>query len=164
MAGVCTGLQRPVRCLKLQVISRQRATNYRALLRKMTYEDTASYGSAPPYRDPTNQKRLFNPVTNKNSWGVWCTGWRRPIKCLELQVIFRKRPNNYRALLRKMTCEDKASYGSSPLCRRLLQYYWYHFPVLHILFLKRSSTGTVIGTNWMRKRDSTKEWRVCVCI
>jgi len=27
--------------------SRQRATNYRALLRKMTYEDKASYDSSP---------------------------------------------------------------------------------------------------------------------
>jgi len=115
----------------------------------MTYKDKASYGSLPPFRDPT--KRLFYPVKNKNSWGVWCTGWRRPIGCLKLQVIFRKRPTNYRVLLRKMTCEDKASCGSSPLCRRLLQYYWYHFPVLHILFFKRSSTGTVIGTNWEQK-------------
>ena len=32
------------------------------------------------------------------------TGWRRPIGCLKLQVIFRKRATNYRALLREMTC------------------------------------------------------------
>jgi len=31
------------------------------------------------------------------------TGWQRPIGCLKLQVIFRKRVINYRALLRKMT-------------------------------------------------------------
>ena len=43
-------------------------------------------------------------------------GWRRPMGCLKLQVIFRKRAANYRALLRKMTCKDKASDGSSPLC------------------------------------------------
>ena len=36
-------------CLKLQVIFRKRATEYRALLRKMTYEDKASYNSTPPY-------------------------------------------------------------------------------------------------------------------
>jgi len=36
----------------------------------------------------------------------------------QLQVIFRKRATNYRALLRKMTCKDKASYGSSPPCRQ----------------------------------------------
>jgi len=44
------------------------------------------------------------------------TGWRRPIGCLKLQVIFRKRATNYRALLRKFTYEDKASYWSSPPC------------------------------------------------
>jgi len=43
-------------------------------------------------------------------------GWRRPIGCLKVQVIFRKRATNYRALLRKMTYEDKASNGSSPPC------------------------------------------------
>jgi len=42
------------------------------------------------------------------------TGWRRLIGCLKLQVIFRKRVINYRALLRKMTYKDKAFYGSSP--------------------------------------------------
>ena len=36
------------RCPKLHVISRKRATNDKALLRKMTYNDTASCGSSPP--------------------------------------------------------------------------------------------------------------------
>ena len=44
------------------------------------------------------------------------TGWRRLIGCLKLQVIIRKRATNYRALLRKMTYEDKASYDSTPPC------------------------------------------------
>jgi len=44
------------------------------------------------------------------------TGWQRLIGCLKLQVTFRERDTNDRALLRKMTCEDKASYGSSPPC------------------------------------------------
>jgi len=43
-------------------------------------------------------------------------GWQRLIGCLKLQVIFRKRATNYRALLRKMTYEDKPSYASSPPC------------------------------------------------
>ena len=34
------------------------------------------------------------------------TGWRRFIGCFKLQVIFRKRATNYRALLRKMNYED----------------------------------------------------------
>jgi len=37
-----------VRVLKLQVSFRTRATNYRALSTKMTYQDKASYGSSPP--------------------------------------------------------------------------------------------------------------------
>jgi len=47
------------------------------------------------------------------------TGWRRPIGCLKLQVILRKRATNYRAFFRKMTYKDKASYGSSPPCSGL---------------------------------------------
>jgi len=43
------GWQRPIGCLKLQVIFCKRATNYGALLRKMTYKDKASYGSSLPY-------------------------------------------------------------------------------------------------------------------
>jgi len=58
-----------------------------------------------------------SPITSRNKVmdsTLTCTGWRRPIGFLKLQVIFRKRATNYRALLRKMTYEDKASYGSSP--------------------------------------------------
>jgi len=44
------------------------------------------------------------------------TGWRRPMGCLILQGIFRKRATNYRALLRKKTYKDTVSYGSSPPC------------------------------------------------
>ena len=43
-----TGWRRLIECLKLQVICCKRATNYRALLQKMTYKDKVSYGSAPP--------------------------------------------------------------------------------------------------------------------
>jgi len=44
------------------------------------------------------------------------TGWRKPIGCLKLQIIFHKRATgtNYRALLRKITYKDKASYDSTP--------------------------------------------------
>ena len=38
-------LQQVVGCLKLQVSFRKRATNYSALLRKMTWKDKASYDS-----------------------------------------------------------------------------------------------------------------------
>jgi len=53
-----TGWQRPTGCLKLQVILRRRAINDRALLRKMTFKDKASYGSSPPFTSKalTNHK------------------------------------------------------------------------------------------------------------
>ena len=41
-------------------------------------------------------------------------GWRRPIGCLKLQVIFHKKATKYRALFRKITCKDKAFYVSWP--------------------------------------------------
>jgi len=47
---------------------------------------------------------------------VTTTGWRRHIGCLKLQDICRKRAIDYRALLRKITCKDKASYGSLSPC------------------------------------------------
>ena len=46
------------------------------------------------------------------------TGWRRFIGSPKLHVIFHKRATTDRALLRKMTYEDKASYVSSPPCAR----------------------------------------------
>jgi len=47
------------------------------------------------------------------------TGWRRLIGSPKLQIIFHKRATKYRALLRKMTYRDKASYESSPPCTYL---------------------------------------------
>jgi len=44
------------------------------------------------------------------------TGWRRPIGCLISWITFRKLATNYRALLRKLTCKDKASHESLPPC------------------------------------------------
>jgi len=52
--------------------------------------------------------------TNKHSWCI--TGWRRLIGCRNLQVIFRQRATNHRALLQKRTYTDKVSVGCSPLC------------------------------------------------
>jgi len=43
-----TGWRRLIGCLKLQFIFCKRATNYRALLRKMTYKDKQSYASSLP--------------------------------------------------------------------------------------------------------------------
>ena len=49
-----------------------------------------------------------------------CTGWRRLIGCLKLQVIFHKRATNYTSLVRKVTYEDKACYDSTPPCSTAL--------------------------------------------
>ena len=50
-------------------------------------------------------------------WNKWLSmGRRRLIGCLKLQVIFRKRATNHRALLRKIIYEDKASHDSTPPC------------------------------------------------
>jgi len=63
------------------------------------------------------------------------------IGSLKLQVIFRKRATNYTALLRKMTCEDKASYDSTPPCRvegyyrLLLPNYYMFFATYFLEFL-----------------------------
>ena len=65
------------------------------------------------------------------------TGWRRPIGCLKLQVIFRKRATMYRALSRKMTFRVKASYDSTPPCtgwRRPIG-----CPRLQVIFHKRAT-------------------------
>jgi len=43
-----TGWRRPIGCLTSQVIFHKRATNYRALLRKITYKDKTSFDSKPP--------------------------------------------------------------------------------------------------------------------
>jgi len=59
------------------------------------------------------RQRPTNLSTNSCST---TTGWRRLIGCLKVQVIFRKRATNYRALLRKMTYEDQVSYDSTPPC------------------------------------------------
>ena len=48
---------------------------------------------------------------------VGITGWRKPIGCLKLQVVFGKRAINSRAFLRKMTKKDKASSAALPPCR-----------------------------------------------
>jgi len=63
-----------------------------------------------------------------------CTGWRRPMGCLKSQIICCKWATNYRALLRKLTYKDKASYGSLPPCRWYSNEYdtWYMFYCVHV--------------------------------
>ena len=59
-----TGWRRLIRCLKLQVIFCKRATKCRVLLRKMTYEDKASYDLKPPCR------YLVSPGMRKRESGM----------------------------------------------------------------------------------------------
>jgi len=107
---------------KLQVIVCKRATNYRALLRKMTCEDKASYGSLPPcigciHRAPTIvckralqlvdllRKMTCNvrhPVGLRHRVSYVCIG--RLISCRSFSAkepliigLFCKRATNYRA-------------------------------------------------------------------
>ena len=62
------------------------------------------------------------------------TGWRRLIGCLNLHVIFRKRATMYRALLRTMHYQNKASYGSSPPCSAIvvLKVFIYKWVMAHV--------------------------------
>ena len=79
---------------------------------------------------------LYSAYTLSCMYG---TGWRRLIgRYLELQVIFRKIATNYRALLRKTTCEEKASYDTTPPCIRLVffsasLYFFAHRSIFSVL-------------------------------
>jgi len=72
------------------------------------------------------------------------TGWRRPIGCLKLQVILRKRATNYRAHLRKMTYEDKAPYDSMPPCTVMVM-------------------NMIIGIMMMHVNNAYLPWSWCSC-
>ena len=72
------------------------------------------------YLDNTKQHQFWQRKTASNLFSKassivisYGTEWRRPIGCLKLQVIFRKRATHYRALLWKMTYKDKACYDST---------------------------------------------------
>jgi len=63
---------------------------------------------------PPNPRCQMAPQASKpfrvqNASSEAHTGWRRCRGCLKLHVSFRKRATIYRALLREMTCKDKAS-------------------------------------------------------
>jgi len=85
------------------------------------------------------------------------TEWRRPIGCLKLQVIFRKRATNYRALLRKVTCKDEASNGSSPPCS-VLQNIRGTLPCSSISLCICTHTCALSATAW-RQRTAGATYR-----
>jgi len=57
--------------------------------------------------------------SSENNFGRHASdpGWQRCMGCLKLKVVFRKSATNYRALLRKMSCKGRASYGSLQPCK-----------------------------------------------
>jgi len=96
------------------------------------------------------------------------TGWRRFIGCFNLQVSFRKRATNHRALLRKMTYEDKASYDSTPsvcqICDMTHSYVWHVPRLIHTCDTTHSYVwhGSFICVTWLiHMRDVTHSlvWR-----
>jgi len=87
-------------------------------------------------------------LAKKNRGAHNCTGWRRLIGYLNLQVIFRQRATNYWALLRKMTYEDKASYDSTPSCMmHCRQSHTYSHAHVHTLSLARARTHAYARTH-----------------
>jgi len=59
-----------------------------------------------------------------------CTGWRRLIGSLKMQIILHKRATKCMSLLRKMTYKDKGSYESSPPCMKCI--YFKRCSYLHV--------------------------------
>jgi len=98
-----TGWRRPKGCLRLQVNFRKRATNYGALLQKLTSKHKAPYLSLPPCIVLLQKSFAHNPYISS----------KEPLMM---------------ALLRKMTYKDKAPYGSMPPCIVFLQKNCTHDP------------------------------------
>ena len=103
-------------------------------------------------------------------------GRRRPIECVTLQVIFRQRATNCRALLREMAYHDKASYGSSILMGGIfhscmcmtywcMTYWWvaslpvWHIDGWHLSFLYVASLPVWHIDGW-----HLSFLYVCVCV
>jgi len=76
-----------------------------------------------------------------------CTG----LRCLKLQVSFRKRATYYRALLRGKTCKDKASYVFSPPCTHVtcvMMYYIYIHIYIHIFVCAQWHISDILCVLW----------------
>jgi len=60
------GWRRLIGCLKLQVNFRKTSTNYRVFMRKMTYEDEASYDSTPLCTESYHTNEWVMPHMNES--------------------------------------------------------------------------------------------------
>ena len=94
---------------------------YNTYVHSYTFTYTLSLSSSLPPFFPSSLSRLslshiHTPDTHRCRTSD--TGWQRLVGCLALQVIFRKRATNYRALWWKMTYKDKACYDPAPPCSR----------------------------------------------
>jgi len=78
-----TGWRRLIGCLKLQVIFRKRATNYTAILQKMTYDDKASYDVTPPCTISLTCNDLEQLLQEPN-----CTFARKSSNCILTRKIY----------------------------------------------------------------------------
>jgi len=111
------------------------------------------------------KSQLNSYVTLKSQLATQCTtGWRRPIGCLKLQVIFRNRATNHRAILRKTTCKAKASYDSTPPCTHNL---WKR-PLRNSIHLRNSlyceSQYFEGGLEFLKSQFATEWHRVIGCL
>jgi len=113
----CTGWRRTTGCLKVHVNFRKRATNYRALLQKMTSKDKASFGSSPPCNTGTatiwripdvlrifckstlhEYKRVLRQCdTHKLSHVIHIHAWRRTAHICNTVVAENRRLHRFRA-------------------------------------------------------------------
>ena len=85
-------------------------------------------------RKETYKRDLQKRPTHSHARLRYATGWRRRRGYLKLQVVCRKRTTNYRALLRKITCKEKAFYDSMPPCNISRVFFMCHFFVYVDLF------------------------------
>ena len=87
----------------------QRDTDYRALLWKIEITGTNKENYWYKWGIPC----IFPHYLNNFGCARRSTGWRRCIGYLKLQVSFRKRATNCRALLLKIACKNKEFYASA---------------------------------------------------